>query len=85
VFEVIQMLLAEDAGSSYFDPASSSNEELMVWLGRKVRIYGLESNNLCRAVFSCWRYWVNLGSSDNSLGDSSEDSLEDSLEGSLGG
>jgi hypothetical protein len=41
-----------------------SAEDMAGWLGRKVRMYGLETNNLCRLVFTCWKSWARTEGED---------------------
>jgi len=44
--------------------ASMSAEDMAGWLGRKVRMYELETNNLCRLVFTCWKSWARTEGED---------------------
>jgi hypothetical protein len=69
-FDIVQGLRSKNKASNTF----SLDEELVIWLGRKVRLHGLESNNLCRAVFDCWKSWTML---EDGLLVSSEEGFEE--------
>lgn len=59
--EVMQELAAKDGKSNLPAFGSSITVDVVIWLGRKVRMYGLETNNLCRVVFDCWKSWARRG------------------------